>query len=80
MAQVTDHRLPDVQLLDLRELEDQGRGDVRLLGLRLAPIEETRLAVVIGEALRSNASPWRRLSVTGALRKPCSGASRGESA
>src|SRR5580693_5863240 len=44
-----------MDVLHLRELEDERRRDVRLLRLRLAAVKKPRLAVVVGKALRANA-------------------------
>src|SRR5512141_45359 len=51
-----NHRLTHVEMFDLRKLKDQGRGNVRLLVRGLAEIELPRLAVVVSEALRPDAT------------------------
>ena len=57
MPQMTDHRLGHVLVFDFREFEHQRRSDVRLLMCRLAYVELTGLAVVVGEALGADAAP-----------------------
>ena len=68
MAQVTDHRLAHVHMFDLGKLEHQRRGDVRLLVRGLAEIELPRLAVVVGEALGTDAAFRARFSYRSAVK------------
>ena len=77
MPQVTDHRLAYVQMLDLRKLEHQRRRDMRLLVGGLAEIELPRLAVVVGEALGTDAALLAGFVHRGAM-KALGGVSRGE--
>ena len=52
IAQAGNHPLADVNTSDLAQFEDEGVDDVLLFNTGLANEELTRLAVVIGEALR----------------------------
>src|SRR3569623_634507 len=56
VAQMRDHRLPHMQMVDLRQLEYQGRRDMRRLVRSLAAVEQSGLAVKIGDAFGADAS------------------------
>jgi hypothetical protein len=47
-----NHSFADRRFLDFAQLEDEGRGNVALFDPRLANVELTRLAVMIGKAFR----------------------------
>ena len=68
MPQVADHRLAHVHMFDLGKLKHQRRGDVRLLIRGLAEIELPRLAVVVGEALGTDAAFLAGFSDRGAVK------------
>src|SRR5664280_1366603 len=68
MSQVTDHRLAHVLMFDLGKLKHQRRGDVRLLIGGLTAIELPRLAVVVGEALGTDAAFVSSFSCCGAMK------------
>ena len=67
-----------MHVLDLREFEDQRRCDVGLLIGGLAYIELPRLAIMVGEALGTDAA-FLAVFGDGGARKPLAGVSRGES-
>ena len=56
----SNHRLADVRVLDFGKLERESRGDVGLLMGGLAQMELARLAVVIGNAPRTDAALLER--------------------
>src|SRR5450759_2324502 len=68
MSQVTDHRLAHVHMFDLGKLKHQRRGDERLLIGGLTAIELPRLAVVVGEALGTDAAFVSSFSYCGAMK------------
>ena len=53
--QVADHALPDRQVFDLGQLEDEGVGDMPFLDIGLAEVELAGLTVVVGKGLGPDA-------------------------
>ena len=61
VLEMPEHPLPDVRSRHLAQLEREGIDDVPLLGLGHRTVEHPRLAVVIGERLRSLAHTLARI-------------------
>jgi hypothetical protein len=78
VAQMSDHGFPDMGMRDLGELKHKRRGDVSLLVRGLAKIKQPALGVVIGKALRADAT-FLSAVLDGRTSKPAPGVSRGES-